>query len=205
MKEEIRILYLEDVPADAEGFDRELRKGGLTFRSKRVDTREDFLRALEPPPDIILSDHGLPEFDGLAALGLVQERCPNVPFVFVTNSLTREMELEKLGGKVADYVLKRELNYLPVAVERALRLSSESRLRRRLLEELRQHVAFATREGLLLPICSHCKKIRDEQNHWIAPELFFRNLMRFEYTHGLCPDCIPKFFPDIVKLKKPLK
>jgi|GEM_PF-1237968 len=196
MKNVIRILYLEDVPAEAARLDYELLKSGLVFRSLRVDTRDEFEREIQQPPDLILSDHGLPAFSGIEALGIARDRCPNVPFIFVTNSLTAEMEIEKLAGNVSDYVLKTHLEYLPVAVRRALREAAESRLRRQLLEELRAHVDFVTRNKLMMPICSSCKKIRDERNQWSAPEVFFRELLRIQFTHGLCPDCIPKYFPD---------
>src|SRR6185437_11437515 len=130
MKSVIRILYLEDVPAEAARLDYELHKSGLAFRSRRVDSRDDFLRELEQPPDVILSDHGLPTFDGLEALRVAREKCPEVPFIFVTNALTPQMEIEKLVGKVADYVLKSQLDYLPQAVNRALRVAKENRLRK---------------------------------------------------------------------------
>lgn len=195
MKDFICILYLEDVPADAARLDYELSKSGMTFRSRRVDTREDFLRELEQPPDVILSDHGLPAFDGLEALRVAREKCPDVPFIFVTNSLTPEMEIEKLVGKVADYVLKSQLDYLPLAVNRALRVAEENRVRKQLLDELRAQSDYATRQRLMLPICSSCKKIRDEHNEWKAPEVYFRDLLKVQFTHGLCPDCIPRYFP----------
>lgn len=196
MKNVTRILYLEDVPAEAARLDYELLRSGLVFRSRRVDSREDFLRELEKPPDIILSDHGLPAFDGLEALKVAKEKCPEIPFIFVTNSLSPEMEIEKLVGKVADYVLKTQLEYLPMAVRRALREAEENRFRKKILDELREQFVFATRSKLMLPICSSCKKIRDEKNQWHAPEIFFRDLLRIQFTHGLCPDCIPKYFPE---------
>ena len=203
MKDQIKILYLEDVPAEAARLDYELTKGGFIFHSRRVDTREEFLNELEQPPDLILSDHGLPAFDGLSALGLAREKCPDVPFIFVTNSLSREMEIEKLAGGVSDYVLKSRLDYLPTAVRRALNLAEENRLRRQLLEELRAEVTLATQNKLMIPICSGCKRIRDEQNQWHPPEIFFRDLLKIQFTHGLCPHCIPKYFPDAAKPGNP--
>src|SRR3989441_9749124 len=60
----LRILLLEDVPADAALVERHLTKSGLEFVSQRVDTRARFEQALrEFVPDIILSDHGLPGFE----------------------------------------------------------------------------------------------------------------------------------------------
>src|SRR5437016_13502758 len=87
VKNELRILVLEDVAADVVLIDHELRNAGLAFNAKRVETRDEFVRELEQhPPDIILSDHGLPAFDGFSALSIARERCPDTPFIFVTGS-----------------------------------------------------------------------------------------------------------------------
>src|SRR5436305_390852 len=88
VKKDLRILVLEDVAADVVLLDRELQSAGLSFETKRVETRAEFLRELEGgPPDLILSDHGLPQFDGFAALAIARERCPETPFIFVTGSM----------------------------------------------------------------------------------------------------------------------
>ncbi len=49
----------------------------------------------------------------------------------------------------------------------------------------------------LLPICSHCKKIRDEEGHWNQLETYIDNHSEAEFSHGVCPDCATKYFPDI--------
>jgi len=88
MEQEIRILILEDVPTDAELAKYELPDAGLTFTSRCVATREDFIRELdELAPHIILSDYSLPAFDGLSALKIATEKYPNMPFIFVSKSL----------------------------------------------------------------------------------------------------------------------
>jgi hypothetical protein len=123
----VRILLLEDVPADAALIQRELTKAGLVFVSQRADTRSGFEEALRIfAPDVILSDHGLPGFDGAAALQLVKERFPTLPVILVTGSLNEETAVEFMKAGAADYVLKDHLTRLPQAIKRALR---ESRLR----------------------------------------------------------------------------
>jgi PAS domain S-box-containing protein len=124
----VRILLLEDVPADAALIQRELTKAGLVFVSQRVDTRVAFEEALRVfSPDVILSDHGLPGFDGAAALQLVKERFPTLPVILVTGSLNEETAVEFMKAGAADYVLKDHLTRLPQSIKRAL---SESRLRK---------------------------------------------------------------------------
>lgn len=192
MKREIHILYLEDDPADALRFDAVLAKSGLNFRSQRVETREAFMIALEQPLDVILSDHGLPTFDGLAALDMAHEKCPEVPFIFVTNALSAEMEIEKLTGAVADFVAKSRLEDLPTAVAHALLMAEDRRLHKICSEVLSKSGLWRSN----LPICSNCKKIRDEHNEWKPLEVFFRDQLKIKFTHSLCPECMPKFVPE---------
>ncbi len=123
-RKEIEILMVEDVPADVVMVNRELRKGGLNFRSKRVDSPEAFLNQLQQdPPDLILSDHGLPSFDGFTALAIAQDQCPDVPFIFVAGALNEQMIIDAFKGGATDYVLKSQLTRVVPAVQRALRSS----------------------------------------------------------------------------------
>lgn len=191
MNQEIKILYLEDNPGDAVRVENKLSESGLVVDLQRVDTRDAFLAALESPPHAILSDHGLPSFDGLTAFATAREKCPEVPFIFVTNALTREMEIEKLMGGVADYVRKDELEYLSVALRHALREAKEWQLRRKRVKEF---FKLPPGESGLLPICSCCKKIRNKHNQWQSLEMFFLETLNLRFTHGICPECTPKFF-----------
>jgi hypothetical protein len=94
-------------------------------------------------------------------------------------------------GGVADYVRKSELDYLAVAMQHALREAREQQLRKQRMNDfLKTHLE----ETQMLPICSSCKKIRDKQNQWQAMEKFFLEYLNIHFTHGLCPDCAPKFF-----------
>ncbi len=139
MKKHIRILMVEDDPADAELIKHALRKDGLSFVLERVETGEDYLRVLaKTPPDVILSDYALPTFDGYAALAIAQKNCPEVPFIFVTGTMGEEVAIETLKNGATDYVLKLRLSRLAPAVLRALREAGERAERKRALEQLRQ-------------------------------------------------------------------
>ncbi len=139
MNSELKILILEDVVTDAELMEFELRESGLVFVSQRVSTRASFVKALEERcPDIILSDYSLPSFDGLSALTLAQEICPEVPFIFVSGALGEEMAIELLKKGATDYVLKSRLSRLGPAVSRALHEYNEREERRRVEAELKE-------------------------------------------------------------------
>ncbi len=112
---------LEDETRDAEFVQRALREGGFDFSFRRVETESEFRDALEHfQPSVILSDHGLPAFDGFTALALAQKKYPEAPFIFVTGSLGEEMVIRALKSGAADFVLKSHLTTLPPAVHRAL-------------------------------------------------------------------------------------
>ncbi len=133
MTEPLRVLMLEDVKADAELELRELRRAQLTVDFRRVETREDFRRALlEFRPDIILSDFSMPNaFDGMAALDLARETAPGVPFVFVSGTIGEDRAVEAMRRGATDYVLKDRLNRLVPVVQRAMDEVNERGARRR--------------------------------------------------------------------------
>ncbi|MBI2946384.1 MAG: PAS domain S-box protein, partial [Verrucomicrobia bacterium] len=126
MKTALRVLIIEDVLADVVMINSELRRGGLQFRCKRVETKESFLEEIHSdPPDVILADHGLPTFDSCTALAIAQDECPQVPFIFVTGAMDAEMAVKTLKGGATDYVLKSHLDQLAPAVKRALQQAGE--------------------------------------------------------------------------------
>jgi CheY-like chemotaxis protein len=204
---EIRLLVIEDDPNDALLMGRELKRGGLSFRAERVETREDFVRALEGElPDVILADHGLPKFDGFSALSIAKEQCPEVPFLFVTGSLGEEMIIETLRRGATDYVLKHHLAKLVPAVERALREADERRKRKiaemqreGLIAELQEALAKVKTLSGLIPICSSCKKIRDDKGYWNRLETYLQAHSAARLTHGICPDCVEQLYPGLLR------
>jgi PAS domain S-box-containing protein len=128
VKNEIRILVLEDVPADVVLINHELRRAHVSFRAQRVETREGFLHQLEHyKPDVILSDHGLPEFDGFTALAIARDKCPDVPFIFVTSARGEDFTIQTFESGATDYVLKHQLFKLVPAIQRALREAETKR------------------------------------------------------------------------------
>jgi PAS domain S-box-containing protein len=117
----LRLLLLEDSSADAELVEKALRKAGLDFTARRVVTRLDFEHALrEFHPEIVIADHHLPQFSGVAALQVARELAPGAPFILLTGSLDEETAVEYMKAGAADYVLKDRLARLGPAVVGAL-------------------------------------------------------------------------------------
>ena len=99
----LRILVLEDLVTDYELMLRELRKAGLDFTARRVETEADFRQQLhEFAPHLVLADYSLPGYDGLSALELARRECPQVPFIFVSGTMGEENAIEALVGQIQD-------------------------------------------------------------------------------------------------------
>ncbi|MFA7619202.1 MAG: response regulator [Thiohalomonadaceae bacterium] len=147
----LKILLLEDTPSDAALVEYELRSAGLSFTTLRVESRDQFTRALvEFAPDLILADFKLPAFDGLSALEIASARGDDVPFIFVTGAMGEEVAIESLRRGATDYVLKDHLSKLAPAVERALQEAQARRQRRAAEETLRERVEELERLNRLM-------------------------------------------------------
>ena len=121
----LRILSLEDDPRDTELIQEVLEAEGLVCSLIRVDTQPAFVGSLDGSIDLILADYTLPTFDGLSALRLAKETCPDVPFIFVSGTLGEEVAIEALKVGATDYVLKTRITRLMPSVLRALREAEE--------------------------------------------------------------------------------
>ena len=139
MQKELKILMLEDLEEDVGLIERTLYKQGISFVSKRVDTRDEFIHALESfTPDVILSDHALPQFNSLEALTICRSQHVDVPFILVTGTVSEEFAVSCLKQGADDYVLKSNLVRLPSAIQNALKQRHHEHKRKKAELALRQ-------------------------------------------------------------------
>src|ERR1700722_13348186 len=139
----LQILLIEDDLKHAELIQDLLETKGLACEVTRVDTQAALVASLEQGGvDLILADYSLPSFDGISALKLVAEGCPEVPFIFVSGTLGEEVAIEALKIGATDYVLKTRLSRLGPSVLRALREATERAERKRAEESLRQSETY---------------------------------------------------------------
>lgn len=124
MSAPLHIVHLEDDRLDAELIQFRLISDGIQCRLVRVENRTEFLAALEAGPvDLILSDHALPSFSGLAALTLAREKVPGIPFIFVSGAPDEDHVVEALRAGADNYVHKTRLGRLAPVIRHALRQS----------------------------------------------------------------------------------
>jgi len=139
MKASLRILNLEDNADDAELNEAMISARWPHCEFIRVDTRKDFIEALEQDRlDLILSDYTMAGFNGLEALKLSREKCPQIPFLFVSGTIGEDTAIEALKNGATDYVLKHRLMRLIPAVDRALRETEDRAERERAEQSMRE-------------------------------------------------------------------
>ncbi len=123
--------------SDAELIRYELKKSGLSFDHLVTDTEEGFLSALASfKPDVILSDHSMPQFNSTTALKLLRERDSHLPFILVTGNVSEEFAVDIVKNGADDYILKSSLKRLPSAITNALAARQHERERNYALEAM---------------------------------------------------------------------
>src|SRR5215510_5955655 len=108
----LHMLLVEDSPDDAQLIALQLEQAGLTATYQRVDTEAKFIAALDTPPDVILSDYALPQFDGLRALRLLDQRGLDIPFLLISGMVGEEIAVEAIKHGADDYLMKDRLGRL---------------------------------------------------------------------------------------------
>jgi PAS domain S-box-containing protein len=117
----IRILLLEDNPADASLALQILKAAGIQVTSDVVRTSPAFMDAMRNKPyQVILCDYSLPGWNGLDALRWLRSSGFKMPFIYVSGTLGEEVAVECIKEGATDYVIKANLERLPRAVRRAL-------------------------------------------------------------------------------------
>src|ERR1700739_1411936 len=109
MKNPYKILFLEDNENDVMLIERTLKKS-ISFKAEHATNKQEFISKLSSfAPDIILSDHGLPQFDSLSALEIVKQTSPKTPFILVTGSVSEEFAVTCIKNGAENYILKDNL------------------------------------------------------------------------------------------------
>jgi diguanylate cyclase (GGDEF)-like protein/PAS domain S-box-containing protein len=132
----LKLLLLEDRPADAELVLHELKAAGFEFEVVRVDNGTDYRAALNSELDLVLADYSLPQFDALEALRILKETGFDVPFIIVSGSIGEDVAVRAIQNGAADYLLKDRLTRLGPAVGQALAQKSMHNEQRRIAAQL---------------------------------------------------------------------
>ena len=137
--EKIKILMLEDVSDDVAFIENILHKGGINHYTLQVDSKSEFIKGLkEYKPDVILSDHSLPQFNSIEAHKICLKENLLVPFILVTGAVSEEFAVTCLKLGIDDYILKSNLSRLPSAILTALKQRELERVKLQAMQELQE-------------------------------------------------------------------
>ena len=147
----------------------------------------------DPAPDLILLDIMMPEMDGYEVCRQLKAdaRTREIPVIFIT-AVSEAMDAAQafdLGA--VDYVTK---PFNPVTIK--ARVKTHIQLSHT-LRELQEALAKVKQLSGLLPICAHCKKVRDDKGYWNQIESYVRAHSEADFSHGICPECARKYYSDM--------
>ncbi|MGO8672995.1 MAG: response regulator [Capsulimonadaceae bacterium] len=202
MRRPLRVLLVEDSPADAKLILRELDRAGFEVDSERVETRDAMISALDARVwDVILSDFRLPLFSGSDALTLVREMGLDVPFIIVSGTVGETNAVAAMKAGANDYVMKDNPARLASAITRELQdavvrqkhreaEAEQVRVREeneRLLREMAavaiqqrsflRDILYAVTEGKLI-LCGAAYELPDPAANQIGPFELARDTIR---------------------------
>jgi PAS domain S-box-containing protein len=122
MTSELRVLVIDDSTDDTELLLRQLRRDGFDLAAERTETIDGLKAALDAQDwDVALCDYNMPGFTGMDALAMVQERRPDLPFIFVSGVMGEDVAVAAMKAGAQDYITKNSLKRLGPAIARELR------------------------------------------------------------------------------------
>jgi DNA-binding response OmpR family regulator len=195
IKELPKIFVAEDDPVFLRLLSATLAKWGYKVAAFREGEEAwQALQAAEPPVLAIL-DWMMPGMDGLEICQKIRahSRTESAYVILLTARDNREDLIQGLQAGADDYIAKpfdnRALQARLGVGLRVLRLQKALAFR---VEELEKALARVKQLQGLLPICSYCKKIRNDQNYWQQVEGYLSEHSEAQFSHGICPDCYEK-------------
>jgi CheY-like chemotaxis protein len=193
MNEGLRTLIVEDNPADVDLVLEALpATGPMRIVSESVPRVSDALvRLAKGGIDLVLTDLGLPDSQGLETYRLLRHMAPDLPIIVLTGNDDQELAVAAVREGAQEFLIKGHIT--GDLLIRAVRYAIE---RKRVEMELQKASdQIKTLRGIV-PICAKCKKIRDDQGYWEQVEVYVRDHTEAQFTHGICPECMEQCYPE---------
>jgi len=199
-----KLLLVEDDQGDAFLIKEMLSESVENMSVEHAGRLTEAIKRLEAGDiDIILLDLGLPDSFGIQTVRSICEKIGSLPIVVLTGLSDEKAGMEALQNGAQDYLVKGQIsgNLLSKAIHYAMERKRISNEKEQLIEELKNALAKVKVLQGMLPICSYCKKIRDDQGYWNQIEVYISEHSGAEFSHGLCPHCAHTLYPDIFPKK----
>ena len=199
----MKILIVDDIPENISALAIALECEGF-----HINTAAGGEQALEivrnDSPDLILLDikmNGMDGFETCLALKKI-DASKDIPVIFLTVSKETETIVKGFNCGGVDYISKPfRQEEVCARVRTHLSLRALMKQKEKLISELQEALAKVKTLSGLLPICSSCKKIRDDKGYWNQIESYIRERSEADFTHGICPKCAKMLYPGLLKDK----
>ncbi|PIU45414.1 MAG: response regulator [Ignavibacteriales bacterium CG07_land_8_20_14_0_80_59_12] len=201
----MRILIAEDEPVSRRALEAAIGKEGfdVVVASDGIDAWEKYQAEGEVPLAIL--DWMMPGMDGVEVCRRIQQ-VDSSSTTYVILLTARRSPGDIVAGLEAgadDYVMKPfDQQELIARIKVGLRVVELQRSLAERVKQLEHTLADVNQLQGLLPICSYCKKIRDDKNYWQAVESYIAEHSEAQFSHGICPDCMEKYVkPQLESLR----
>jgi FixJ family two-component response regulator len=201
----IRVLLVEDDEDDyitARDLFHEI--DGAEYDLDWVRAYDEALEMIERNEHhVYLLDFHLGERTGLELLQEAVARGCRSPIIFMTGQGDKQVDMEAMKAGAEDYLMKGHIDahILERSIRYALERKRSEAERERLIQELQNALAQVKTLSGLLPICASCKKIRDDKGYWNQIEGYIEKHSDAVFSHGICPECANKLYPNYLKKK----
>lgn len=195
------VMIVDDEPINVMIAEKILQKNGYqTVTANHGRAALDKLETVEV--DLILLDLMMPDMNGFEVCEKLAERenTKDLPVIFLTAVTDKESIIKgfQVGGK--DYLTKPfNTPELVARVKTHVDLKVARDSQEKLIKELKSALDEIKTLSGLLPICSHCKKIRDDSGYWLGVEHYIAARSDAQFSHGICPDCMREFYPKVAE------
>ncbi len=155
--------------------------------------------------DVILLDLSLPDSRGLDTVDRIQREARLIPIVVLTVTDNETIADEAIRRGAQDYLVKGQVDSRLVtrSIRYAIERKRSQREREKFIVELKQALAAVRQLQGMLPICTSCKRIRDDDGYWTQIEKYISEHSSASFSHGLCPRCTHKLYPKIFGQQPP--
>lgn len=153
---------------------------------------------------LVLLDLGLPDSEGFDTFLKIHDTVPDLPIIIMTGLNDAKMAVDAVREGAQDYLVKGQVdgNLLIRAMRYALERKKLEMEREKMIVELQNALGKIKTLRGLLPICSFCKKIRDDQGYWKQIEVYMKEHSDANFSHSICPKCAKKYYPHLYKEKE---
>ncbi|MDP2104672.1 MAG: response regulator [Desulfobulbaceae bacterium] len=202
---DVSVLYVEDDTVTRERFAAIMARQVREVRAVG-DGVEGLAMYQTMHPDIVVSDIRMPKMNGLDMAREIKRLQPEARILLTTAFNDKEFLMGAIDTGICGYVMKPvDADSLAAAIaqsaevvvlRREVKRRDEEQVK--LIAELQQALAeIKTLKGMI-PICASCKNIRNDQGYWEVVEKYVMERTEAQFSHGICPKCIAKLYPDFV-------